>query len=322
MRGRLAILAGVTLLGAVATPVQAADPRSPYLELQRRDQALFAAGWRLVTGNAPFCRTTVPAIGLLLHDRLTYSDPDAASAALGLRGDIAVQAVAAGSPAARFNVPVGAVVTALGNRAVATAFPPADPSWTRLDALNRAMTAALTRDGAIELAWQVGDQRPAQARIHAVQACPSRFEVTGLGQRAVADGERVVFGDRFPGFDWPEDEFAAAVAHELAHNLLGHRVWLDRAGRSRANVRLTEDEADRLAPWLLANAGYDPAAAVRLLQRWGPDHDGGLLRKTTHARWRDRADAIAAELPLIERARATAGGKADWTAGFRRTTGG
>lgn len=322
MGGRLAILAGVILLGATAGPVQAADPRTPYLELQRRDQALFSAGWRLVTGNAPFCRTTVPAIGLLLHDRMTYSDPDAAGAALGLRGDITVQAVASESPAARGQVPVGAVLTALDNRTVATVFPPSVPRWKRLVTLHQAVDAALARDGAVELAWDERGRASDRARIRAVRVCPSRFEVTGLGQRAVADGERVVFGDRFPGFDWPEDEFAAAVAHELAHNLLGHRAWLDRAGRSRANVRLTEDEADRLAPWLLANAGYDPAAAVRLLQRWGPDHDGGLLRKSTHARWRDRADAIAAELPLIDRARATAGGKADWAAGFRRTTGG
>jgi hypothetical protein len=131
----------------------------------------------------------------------------------------------------------------------------------------------------------------------------------------------VVFGDRFPGFDWPEDEFAAAVAHELAHNLLRHRAWLDLRGRSRANIRLTEDEADRLVPWLMVNAGYDPGAAVRFLRRWGPGHDGGLFRKRTHSGWDERAAAIAAESPLIEAAR-DASGKADWRRQFRRTTGG
>ena len=42
-------------------------------------------------------------------------------------------------------------------------------------------------------------------------------------------------------------------------------------------MRRTEREADRLMPWLLANAGYDPAAAARFWRQWGKKHDAGLL---------------------------------------------
>ncbi|MCL4672804.1 MAG: hypothetical protein KJZ64_07675 [Sphingomonadaceae bacterium] len=320
MCAALAMLAGV-MLGWGALAQAESDPRAPYLELQRRDQILFEAGWRLATGNALFCDRSAPSIGALLSDALTYPEPAAARAALGLRGDIVVQAVAKGSPAAHRHLPVGAALTVLDDRDIAAAFPPTEPRWQRLAAVNTALERALARDNVVELAWDEPDGAFAFARIRAVPACAVRFEVSGIGTRAVADGNRVVFGDRFPGFDWPEDEFAAAVAHELAHNLLGHREWLDRAGRSRTNVRFTEDEADRLAPWLLANAGYDPAAAVRLMQRWGPDHDGGLLRKRTHAGWKDRAEAIADELPLVTSALAAGSGKADWRSGFRRSTG-
>lgn len=318
MRLVLTCLVGAVL--AFAAPSFAASKADPHRTLQQRDQALFAAGWRLVTGNAPFCDRTAPAIGLLLHDLQSYPNPAAARAALGVTGDIAVQAVAAGSPAAMRNVPVGASLAVVGRADVATAFPITEPRWQRVREVELAIEQDLARQGMVELVWHGPDGGGEFARLRPVTACPTRFEVSGIGQRAVADGERVVFGDAFPGFGWPEDQFASAVAHELAHNLLGHRIWLDRVGRSRARIRLTEEEADRLAPWLLANAGYEPAAAVVFMRKWGPSHDGGLLRKRTHAGWDERADMIAAELSLIEAARA-ASGKADWRRYFRRTTG-
>lgn len=338
MRGALAGLAGALL--ALAGPSLAAPKPDPYRALQQRDQKLFAAGWRLVTGNAPFCEHTVPALGVLWQDLSTYPDPKAAGRALGALGPVVVQAVADGSPAAAARLSVGDTLYGIGMERhddelerdgdelsqvrmvpIADIFPVTDPRWKRLAAVQLQMDRIMQRDGEIVLEWQ--DRQPQifiKTTFDTVPACATRFEVSGIGERAVADGERVVFGDRFPGFDWPEDEFAAAVAHELAHNLLRHRAWLEGHGRSRANIRLTEDEADRLVPWLMVNAGYDPRAAVRFLRRWGPGHDGGLFRKRTHSGWDERAAAIAAELPLIEAAR-DGSGKADWRRNFRRTTG-
>lgn len=332
MRGALAGLAGALL--ALAGPSLAATKSDPYRVLQQRDQKLFAVGWRLATGNAGYCDKAVPAIGVLWQDLSTYPDPAAAGRALGVLGPVVVQAVATDSPAAAARLSVGDTLDGIGVERhgvelsqvrivrVADSFPETDPRWKRLAALQLQMDRIMQRDGEIVLVWQ--DRDPEifiKTTFDTVPACATRFEVSGIGERAVADGERVVFGDRFPGFGWPEDEFAAAVAHELAHNLLRHRTWLEQHGRSRANIRQTEDEADRLVPWLMANAGYDPGAAVRFLRRWGPGHDGGLFRKRTHSGWDERAAAIAAELPLIEAAR-DASGKADWRQQFRRTTGG
>ena len=127
----------------------------------------------------------------------------------------------------------------------------------------------------------------------------------------------MIFGRSFPGFDYPEPEFAAAVAHEFAHNLLRHRRLLDQKGRSLGNVRLTEREADRLMPWLLANAGWEPAAALRFMERWGPRHDGGLFRNRNHEGWDERAEAITAEVARVEALMANEG-KADWARHFER----
>ena len=318
-RAARALLAGALSL-ASAWPVLAQDEgRDAHLALQQRDGRLFEAGWRLVTGNAAFCRRTVPAIGLLLHDARTYPDPAAARRALALTGDIAAQWVAAGSPADAAGLRAGATLTRLEGRELASAHPPSHPAWQRPVDLQDAIDRALARRGTVELGWTAPGGASGTARIAGVPACRSRFEVTGIGRRAVADGERVVFGESFPGFAWPEEEFAAAVAHELAHNVLGHRAWLDRHGRSRDNVRLTEREADRLMPWLLANAGYPPEAAHRFMRRWGPGNDGGLLRRRTHAGWEERAAAIAAEVPLVL-ASLDEGG-ANWSRRFRREAG-
>jgi hypothetical protein len=140
----------------------------------------------------------------------------------------------------------------------------------------------------------------------------------GDGGKAVADGQRVVIGIDFPAFAYPEDDvFAAVVAHELAHNVLEHDAWLDRNGRRRRHVRLTERAADRLMPWLLANAGYDPAAAVTFMTRWGSRHDAGLRVRRGHEGWDERAKAIAAEVPAITALLAQAA-RADWGRHFRR----
>lgn len=300
----------------LVAPLAQAQADDSYGTLQALDARLHEAGWRLATGNAAFCRDVVPATGLLLNDAAAYPDPAAARAALGLAGDIGVQAVATGSPAARAGLTPGTTVTAIGG-ADPSARPIADPRWQRLQAIRDALDATLARNGAVTISWRMAGAMPVSATVASVPACRTRFEVAALGNRAVADGDRVVFGDRFAGFAYPGDLFAAAVAHELAHNVLRHRAWLDANGRSQRNVRRTEREADRLAPWLLANAGYDPTAMAAFMARWGPRHGGGLFRKRTHEGWDERVDAIKAELPLIAAVR-SASGAADWAVHFRR----
>ena len=68
---------------------------------------------------------------------------------------------------------------------------------------------------------------------------------------------------------------AAVLAHEFAHNVLKHRAWHEaNGGRKRASVRLTEREADRLSPWLLANAGLDPRGGVEFFKGEGCERCG------------------------------------------------
>ena len=300
--------------------VDLAAERAAIEKYQRFDQRLQDVGWKMVRGNAPFCDRVIPSIGLQLQDVKSYGAPEIARAALGLAGDFAVQTSAAGSPAARAWLEAGEgaltpnrEILRIGAEALNQWEAGERLHWQRLTRAHDHLDAALVRNGQVRIEPAEG----APVTVEPVEVCASRFELMGEGKRAVADGDRVVIGIGFPGFAYEEEIFAGVVAHELAHNFLRHSEWLDRNGRKRRNVRKTEREADRLMPWLLANAGYDPRAALEFMQTWGPRHDGGLLRDRSHDGWDERADFIAAELPRVE-ALMREEGQADWRTHFRR----
>jgi len=313
----LALGAGPLAAGAPPPParIDYAAERAAIGRYQDADQRLQDVGWTLARGNARFCPKVVPSIGLQLQDMASYGAPAVAKRALGLAGDFAVQTAARGSPAAAS----GAFTR---NREVVAleGFDPnqwparAPMDWTRLVRAHDHVEAVLTEHGGIAVRFADGGT----ARAEPVEVCATRFELMGEGTAAVADGARVVLGIGFPAFRYPEEPvFAAVVAHEFAHNVLGHDAWLDRNGRRDRNVRAIEREADRLIPWLLGNAGYDPEAGVTFMRRWGKSHDAGLRLRRGHDGWDERAAAIAAEVPQV-RALLAAGGAADWRTQFRR----
>lgn len=308
--GGLALSAATALAGAV-------DDRAGLAQLQREDARLHSIGWRLATGNARFCPDAAPAIGLLLQDMANYGKPERMRAAAGIAGDIAVQAVAAGSPAAAAGLASNDEILAIDGAAMAALPPTEAGDWRRLSGLHDRVEASLAADDHVEVEWRSEGGGPRRSAIEGAPACPGRFELLDSGGKASADGRRVLIGREFAGVEYAEDEFAAALAHEFAHNLLRHTAWHAEHGRKRRNVRLTEREADRLMPWLLANAGYDPAAAVRFFERWGPRHDGWIFRARDHDGWDERAQNVAAELPAI-RALMASEGAADWQRHFRR----
>lgn len=316
-------------LAACCLPVQtvgaAAENRTehsiagPLGVLQKADARLQTLGWRLTTANAPYCSERRPAIGLLVQDVMDYDTPEAVRAAIGIRGDIAVQTVAEESPADKANLAPNQQIVAIDGHAMAALPRARTDDHTRLPAVQALIDTALARDGKVSIAIA---GRDAPVEITGVLTCASTFALLIASRSAQADGHRVLIGQDFTSSRNPADtlddgELAAAIAHELAHVVLGHRVWLDRIGHDPGNIRITEREADRLSVWLLANAGFDPTAAPRLLRGWGRRNDPGFLPNPTHEAWEDRAALAEVEIQRLRHAMKMRGA-ADWSQDFAR----
>ena len=317
LRGVLA--AGVLLVAVPAAAAQTpTNLRAQLDRLQALDTRVQSIGWQLARSNAPYCRQVAPGIGLALLDAAGFADPAAVSAALDLPGDIAVEAVAADSPAERAGLRPRQALSAVAGQKVSE-LPAVSPGdYARLVGLYDRIDAALLATGRAGFTDAAGREIAVTGEL----ACVTRFEQTSAGSEAAADGRRVVIGrklvEALPPDPLRGDELlAAALAHELAHNLLGHRARLKASGRSWSKVKVTEREADRLSVWLLTNAGYDPRAAVRFFERWGPKFDVGLFATPDHDGWQARVRTVTAEIVPMRAAQAAHGGVADWSRDFR-----
>lgn len=309
---RAALLAWV-LASSPAFARPASDPA--FARLQAEDAFIQSIGWRLARGNAAFCPSKIKAIGLLVQDLANYRDPAAARAALGLAGSFGVQAVAANSPAALAGLETNDSLLAIDGLDLASLPAAKRGDYKRLVGLHDRIDAALARDGQLRVTVSGDDGLARELVIAGQPVCPSRFELLTSGGGADADGRRARISRKMMLRARGEDEVAAALAHEMAHNLLRHKARLNANGRSWGNVKATELEADRLAVWLLANAGYDPAAGPRFIARVGPSYDFGFLSAPTHYRWRSRYDQMTTEIVAVRTAQAETG-QADWSGLF------
>ena len=110
-----------------------------------------------------------------------------------------------------------------------------------------------------------------------------------------------------------DDELAFLVGHEMSHNILGHRARLDEEGVGRgvfsaygknaAAIRRTEEEADYLGLYLVASAGYDPAAAATFWQRFSQAHGMGIFADSTHLNGQQRVRYLRLAAAEIARKR-------------------
>jgi hypothetical protein len=304
---RFAALAAMIALLPMAADAQT-DAAATFTALRAVDQRMAAIAYRLTTANAPLCRGLVPVPGWAIHSLGQY-DPslrDQARKSFGFDAPIAVEAVVGNAPAARAGVLGNDSIVAVNGQTLEGA-PGAKASSSARDAASALIARQNTKSPLRVDLLRGGAKR--SVAIEAVAGCPGSFEVLlGPGMDASADGSTVQIAVRF--FErYTDDQVAVVVAHELAHNILRHRVRLDAAkvsrgllaevGRNGRLFRQTETEADLLGMHLLRNAGYDPQLAVTFWRDHGGDVDGGLFRSRTHPSSKARAQAIADEIARI-----------------------
>ena len=308
-----ALVAAVSLVAAVPAAAAAPADPSPYARLAALEARVAAIGFRLTTANAAWCPVQQPQFGWIWGDPRLY-DENRRAEALAVyhasdRDAPFVAAIAPNSPAAAAGLRVGMAVVGMQGRGV----PEGKDThpFARITAIETAL-AALPPGAPLAL-----DTNDTGARtLTPVAGCISDFRVEANEKAgAVADGRMVLVNVGLAEFAEGDDELAAAIAHEVAHNILRHRARLDAAGvdrglgkqfgRSARLFKQTEIEADRLSVWLLAGAGYDPAAAARFWTAFGQRKGRPLVQAGTHPGWRDRVASLNAEAAAIAAARAS-----------------
>lgn len=306
------------LPAALAVPAAAQpapDPATQSLVAMRvLDQRVATIGHRLAVAAVDLCVQRQWLAGLAVHDLSQYGADfrAAATRAFGLDAGPAVLALAAGGPAERAGLRLDDVILSADGRDLPRGAPGQERSFDRMERILADLEQAFS-DGAAELVVRRNGSTMV-IPIRAEQGCASRFQlVPERTLNARADGRYVQVTTAIGNYVEDDQELAAVLAHEFAHNVLRHRARLDEArvargffgnfGRNARLIRETETEADRLSVYLMERAGYDPEGAVRFWTRFGR-RGLNFLGSPTHPNWRRRIASFQAEIANLRRARA------------------
>jgi hypothetical protein len=247
---------------------------------------LETVGYRLATANADACAAPVMRTGLVLHDRAAYARDRRAlvARAYDLTYGFGVLGVIPGSAGERAGLRPRDEILAIDDMTLAT-FDAARigdaATFARTGAFIDSLARALAR-GPVVLHVRRGDAMLA-LRLGGVPGCGGYVAAVGAAAfNAWSDGAGIAVTTRLIDYAADDAQLGFIVAHEMAHNLLGHNAEGQRRSRLLAligigsgTIRAHEIAADRFATRLMAKAGYDPAAAQALLSRL--DHN--LLMK-------------------------------------------
>ena len=242
--------------------------------LQVADARVAAIAWQLQTANAPLCSETDPLPGFTVQTLAQYQPSVRASAnpvGRPLERRPIVQAVIVGGPAGKAGLKTGDVLLAVDGSPT----PRELPARASYDGTARtlAMIDAALQKPTLVLHILRGKLKRT-IRLGGVIGCASKVEiVTENSLGAQADGQYVQITGSLVDFAANDDELATIIAHELAHNILHHKVRLESEktarglfasfGKREVNIRRTELDADRMAVWLIARAGYDVMQSFR-----------------------------------------------------------
>jgi hypothetical protein len=262
--------------------------------LNHLDQRVATIGYRLARAGTGLCAERQWLPGFSLHHLSQYSgDLRTAAVSTFHREDLPqVLTVAPDGPAHTAGLrPGDSLVGADGAPLVA----PDDLHLTPevlIEAIWQRLDIALA-NGSARLTILRGEER-LTLDIEAVQGCASRIELMPSPKlNARANGSHVLVTTGIMALVKSDDELAAVLAHELAHNILQHHA----PGNQRRPAREREVEADRLSLYLMDRAGFDLRASVVFWERFRPRR--GLFSRS-HPHWRKRVEILQQEIANLQ----------------------
>jgi Zn-dependent protease with chaperone function len=267
--------------------------------LRADDHRVAAIAYRLGRSGLRFCSSPYPLTGLLLHHLPEYDPPGRAlmMEAYELHRGPGVLTVLEGSPASAAGLRAGDVLLSINDRPfpspLVVASEPDREKWRReIVAIEHRIESELGKGPARLQVLRNG--RQLLVTLGSIAACPTRVRLARSDQvNAFANDGYVIMTTAMLNFTRSDDELALVIAHELAHNILGHPERLREQkvptggffrsfGKNASRVKATEEEADRLGINLLWAAGYDVEAAVPFWRRLHARFDKGPQLFRTH----------------------------------------
>ncbi len=262
--GKAAVVA-LTLAFAVPTAAMPGSVRG----LAAQELPLATIAYRIAAANSGACSGGEMITGLVLHD-LTRYEPSirpAVARAFSLNAGFGVLGVVPNSVAARAGLQVDDEILAVGRFSVANPAARNRPqSYERMERFHAIVNAALQKGEADVLLRRSGSVR--RVLIRAQRGCGGKLALRNSSTlNAWADGKNILVTTGMANLSRNDDEMSFVIAHEMAHNILGHSQ--DGAAQrffGIAKARRGEIEADRYAVRLMSQAGYEPQGGISFLQ--------------------------------------------------------
>ena len=287
----------MSILAALLLAAAPANANQVILDqLRSYDERVGSIGYALARGGVGLCPATIaPLAGLRIHTLGQYGKTVRADARalFGLGDYPAVLALARDGAAARAGIEIDDWIVSVNGTELSSG-----AGYAGVERFDTALAAALSKPPAMLVIERKGVRQTLS--LSGLPGCASRIElVPGKKLNAAADGVIVQITSAVLEQTKDNDELAFVIAHEMAHNILRHREQLDSIGRTTANIRMTETEADRLGLKLMRAAGYDPLAAARFWERFGRKTGAGIFSDGTHLRTRDRVRLLRSEAMML-----------------------
>ena len=272
MRGRTFKTAAAALLMASSLPFAAtANAATPSVRtLAAREAHLAGMAYRMAITNADLCSRPSMMTGLIIHDLTQYHPNRRADVAraFSLGAGFGVLELVRGSAAAEGGLRIDDEIIAVGSVSVDNApGRSSSQSFRRVQGFVDILSAQLTK-GSVDLRVRRNGQLM-NVTLTARRGCGGELSLSNSATvNAWADGRHIVVTTAMTDFAGSDDEIAFVIAHEMAHNILGHNRPRGKTGffGSRQSRKI-ELDADRFAVRLMAGAGYRPAAGISFLER-------------------------------------------------------
>ena len=267
------MLTAIALASLLMSSPATAQPVS-LRSLAAQQVRLATIAYRIGQANGDRCESPRMLSGILLHDLSEY-DPrvrPAVAAAFSLGSGAGVIQIVPGSRAEMAGLHVDDEILAIGGQSIVdpVAVSSRQKSYARVERLTDLLEAALRKGPTELLIRRAGGIR--RVSLSGQPACGGETSLVNSGNvNAWSDGTHVAVTAGIMRLAQSDDELAFIIAHEIAHNILGHSrsakagIFGFASGISKA--RKSELAADAMAVKLMVDAGYAPTGGVAFLER-------------------------------------------------------